>query len=116
MPASRRSTTCRTFRVPVRSYPRSAREFPPWQPVRGRALTVATPCTKSRRPSRPRPPAASGKKSPTVRDEYVVSEGQNPHVLRARELIKRHPNVRELFGPYRLSAVCVAAVVTFQLL
>ena len=51
-----------------------------------------------------------------MRAEYVVSEGQNPHVQRARDLIKRHPNVRELFGPYRLSALCAAAVVAFQLL
>jgi len=51
-----------------------------------------------------------------VRAEYVVSEGQNPHVSRARELIKRHPDVRQLFGPYHLSAVCALAVVAFQLL
>ncbi len=51
-----------------------------------------------------------------MRAEYVVSEGQNPHVQRARELIKRHPDVKELFGPYPLSALCVVAVVAFQLL
>ena len=31
---------------------------------------------------------------------YVVTEGPSPHVQRARELIKRHPEVRDYFGPY----------------
>jgi sphingolipid 4-desaturase/C4-monooxygenase len=50
-----------------------------------------------------------------VRSDYLVSDDPSPHVRRARDLIKRHPAVRELFGPYPLSALCVAAVVAFQL-
>ena len=50
-----------------------------------------------------------------MRPDYVVTDGQSPHVQRARELIKRHPDVRDLFGPYPLSAVCIAAVVAFQI-
>jgi sphingolipid delta-4 desaturase len=49
-----------------------------------------------------------------VRNEYVVTDGPIPHVQRARELIKRYPAVRDLFGPYRLSALCIAALVAAQ--
>ena len=51
-----------------------------------------------------------------MRTDYTVSGGRNPHVERARSLIKSHPEVRELFGPYPLSALYVAAVVAGQLL
>lgn len=45
-----------------------------------------------------------------------MSAGRNPHVGRAKELIKSHPDVRELFGPYTPSALWAAAVVAGQLL
>lgn len=48
--------------------------------------------------------------------DYTVSAGRNPHIERARQLIKSHPDVRDLFGPYPLSALCVTAVVAGQLL
>ena len=50
-----------------------------------------------------------------VRNGYVVTEGPSPHVQRARELIKRHPEVRRFFGPYPLSALYVAGLVAFQI-
>jgi sphingolipid delta-4 desaturase len=49
-----------------------------------------------------------------VRDGYVVAEGPSPHVQRARELLKNHPDVRTLFGPYPPSGLYVAGLVTFQ--
>lgn len=51
-----------------------------------------------------------------MRTDYIVSPGRNPHVDRARALIKSHPDVRELFGPYPPSALCAAVVVMGQLL
>jgi sphingolipid delta-4 desaturase len=50
-----------------------------------------------------------------MRTDYTLSAGRNPHVERARDLIKSHPEVRELFGPYAPSALCVLAVVAVQL-
>jgi sphingolipid delta-4 desaturase len=49
-----------------------------------------------------------------VRSGYAVAEGPSPHVLRGRELVKRHPEVRNLFGPHPLSALWVTALVVFQ--
>ncbi|MCC6849324.1 MAG: fatty acid desaturase [Deltaproteobacteria bacterium] len=50
-----------------------------------------------------------------MRADYTVSAGRNPHIDRAKELLKSHPDVRELIGPYPPSALCVAAVVAGQL-
>ena len=50
-----------------------------------------------------------------MRSGYVVTEGPNPHVQRARELIKRHPDVRRFFAPYPLSALYVAGLVVCQI-
>jgi sphingolipid delta-4 desaturase len=50
-----------------------------------------------------------------VRDGYVLTDDPIPHLGRAREIIKRHPEVRQLFGPYPLSVLYVSAVVIFQL-
>ncbi len=50
-----------------------------------------------------------------MRDGYVLTDDPIPHLGRAREIIKRHPEVRQLFGPYPLSALYVSAVVIFQL-
>ncbi len=50
-----------------------------------------------------------------MRDGYPLTDGPIPHLGRAREIIKRHPEIRELFGPYPLSALYVSAVVIFQL-
>ncbi|MCC6765773.1 MAG: fatty acid desaturase [Deltaproteobacteria bacterium] len=51
-----------------------------------------------------------------MRADYPVSAGPNPHIERAKEILKRHPDVRKLVGPYPLSALCAAAVVAGQLL
>jgi sphingolipid delta-4 desaturase len=50
-----------------------------------------------------------------VRNGYVVSEGASPHVQRARDLTKLHPEVRDLFGPYPLSALYIVGVVAVQI-
>ncbi len=49
-----------------------------------------------------------------MRDGYVVDAGPSPHVQRARDLIRRHPDVRRLFGPYPLSGLYVAGLVMLQ--
>lgn len=49
-----------------------------------------------------------------MRRGYVLTDGPIPHLGRARELIKLHPEVRELFKPYPLSAVYVALLSLFQ--
>ncbi|MEO6029306.1 MAG: fatty acid desaturase [Candidatus Binatia bacterium] len=50
-----------------------------------------------------------------MREGYVLSDGPIPHLGRARELIKLHPEVRELFRPYPLSAVYAVALGGLQL-
>jgi sphingolipid delta-4 desaturase len=50
-----------------------------------------------------------------VRDGYLLTDGPIPHLGRAREIIKEHPQVRRLFGPYPLSALYVVALGIFQL-
>lgn len=50
-----------------------------------------------------------------MRSGYVVTDGPSPHVRRARELIKAHPEVREYFGPYPLTAAWITGVVGLQL-
>lgn len=50
-----------------------------------------------------------------MREGYVLTDEPIPHLGRARDIIKNHPEVRQLFGPYPLSALYVSAVVIFQL-
>jgi sphingolipid 4-desaturase/C4-monooxygenase len=50
-----------------------------------------------------------------MRHAFVLTDGPNPHIQRGRDIIKRHPAVRQHFGPYPLSGVYIAAVVALQL-
>jgi len=50
-----------------------------------------------------------------MRDSYTSTVSPNPHIQRARELLRTHPEVKLYFGPYPLSALYIAAVVLFQL-
>lgn len=50
-----------------------------------------------------------------MRHGFVVTEQPNPHIRRAREFVKRHPEVRRFFTPYPLSAVYIAGLVVLQL-
>jgi sphingolipid delta-4 desaturase len=50
-----------------------------------------------------------------VRNGFVITAGPSPHLQRARELVKRHPEVRHLFGQYPLSAVYVVGIVALQI-
>jgi sphingolipid delta-4 desaturase len=49
-----------------------------------------------------------------VRSGYVLTDGPIPHLGRAREIIKGHPEVKELFRPYPLSALYVVLLSAFQ--
>ena len=49
------------------------------------------------------PPAARAETG--MRPDFVLTEEPNPHPRRARELLRRHPEVRELFGRYPASAL-----------
>ncbi len=49
-----------------------------------------------------------------MRNEFVVTDDPNPHPRRAREVLRRHPEVRELFGRYPTSAVYIVALVAMQ--
>jgi len=50
-----------------------------------------------------------------MRDGFVVTDRPNPHTQRAKEIVKRHPEVRRHFGPYPLSGAYIASIVAFQI-
>ena len=50
-----------------------------------------------------------------MRDAFVVTELPNPHTQRAKDILKRHPEVRQHFGPYPPSGAYIAGIVAFQL-
>jgi sphingolipid delta-4 desaturase len=45
---------------------------------------------------------------------FTLTDGPNPHIQRGKEIVLAHPEVREYFGPYPLTGVCVVGVVAFQ--
>lgn len=49
-----------------------------------------------------------------MREGYHFHDRPNPHTVRGREIIKKYPQVRELMGPYPLSALYIALVVALQ--
>lgn len=50
-----------------------------------------------------------------VRTEYTFVEGKNTHLSRAREILKKHPEVKGLVGPNRWSALWIVALVAIQI-
>lgn len=49
-----------------------------------------------------------------MRESYHFHDRPNPHTVRAREIIKKYPQVRELMGPYPLSGLYISLVVALQ--
>jgi sphingolipid delta-4 desaturase len=48
--------------------------------------------------------------------DYILTDGPNYHISRRREILAAHPEIRDLYGPYRMSAVYIVLIVAFQLL
>jgi hypothetical protein len=46
---------------------------------------------------------------------YEQTDDPNPHVRRAREIVRAHPEVTEYFGVYPATAAWIAFVVSIQL-
>lgn len=47
---------------------------------------------------------------------YTMIDGLNCHVSRRREILAKHPEVKNLYGPYTLSALYIVLIVTAQLI
>ncbi len=47
--------------------------------------------------------------------DFVLTDEPNPHPRRAREILRRHPEVRALFGRHPASGLYIAALVGLQL-
>ena len=45
------------------------------------------------------------------RNGFLQVEYPDPHIARRREILARHPEIRELFGPNPVSALLVIALV-----
>jgi sphingolipid delta-4 desaturase len=50
-----------------------------------------------------------------MRASYFVTKEPNPHIARGREILRRHPELRQYFQRDPLSTWCVSGVVLFQL-
>jgi sphingolipid delta-4 desaturase len=50
-----------------------------------------------------------------MRSDFVETDQPNPHIQRGREILRRHPEVRQYFEPYPLTALCIWGVVGLQL-
>ncbi|MBC7711812.1 MAG: fatty acid desaturase [Rhizobacter sp.] len=50
----------------------------------------------------------------TQKRDFIKDSGPNHHIGRRREIIAAHPEIRNLYGPYRMSALYIVLVVAFQ--
>jgi len=51
-----------------------------------------------------------------LQNHFTYTQGQNPHALRARALLKKYPQVRAWMKPYPLSGVYTLLIVALQIL
>jgi sphingolipid delta-4 desaturase len=58
--------------------------------------------------------AHSSDDPPVVPTPYVMIDAPSQHAGRAQRILRAHPEIRELFGPNRWSALCIAAIVSAQ--
>ncbi len=50
-----------------------------------------------------------------MRESYTMSEEQNPHAIRSREMLKKYPEIRELMGYDPTSALYITFITAAQL-
>jgi sphingolipid delta-4 desaturase len=50
-----------------------------------------------------------------MRDSFAQTNSPNPHIQRGKDILKTYPQVRALFAPYPLTALCIAGIVAFQM-
>jgi sphingolipid 4-desaturase/C4-monooxygenase len=50
-----------------------------------------------------------------IRSDFTYTDTLNPHAQRAREIIKKYPQVKEWMGPYLLSPVYITLILTLQM-
>ncbi len=51
-----------------------------------------------------------------VKRDFFKADGISSHVRRRTEIVKKHPEVREYYGPYNLSTLYIVLIVGFQFL
>ncbi|MDD0853403.1 fatty acid desaturase [Halobacteriovorax sp. GB3] len=49
-----------------------------------------------------------------MRQDFTYTDSPNPHAQRSKEIIKKYPKVRELIGPYPLSALYIVLITLLQ--
>lgn len=47
--------------------------------------------------------------------DFILTDGPNYHIQRRREILLAHPEIRNLYGAYRPSAIYITLIVLFQL-
>lgn len=51
----------------------------------------------------------------TKERDYILVQGPNYHIKRRREILAAHPEIKDLYGPYQLSALYIVLIVLLQL-
>ena len=51
----------------------------------------------------------------TTERDFIKDSGPNHHIGRRRTILAAHPEIRDLYGPYQMSAVYITLIVAFQL-